>query len=253
MMYKAGPILPVSGTAQDESFFPVRITSALIANQYTFVEVWTTPGGVIADKVGGRFNSYADPAYAIDGSTFSVTAAGSPVQVLARRAPGMCGVGWELKGFGTTPTYSTNFGIASGEVSVATANACWANLGGISGIGPYAVMFTIGASSTAPKYYVSVHGCVLNTAYPSCTLRLSFSQTSVAGVVPGGNMVYMVRQTHTLGNNESFAMSGLVYFPSLSVDSYVGVCVEDITTGASALGAVFVSQYTLQAATGTIS
>ena len=46
MMYKAGPILPVSGTAQDESFFPVRITSALIANQYTFVEVWTTPGGM---------------------------------------------------------------------------------------------------------------------------------------------------------------------------------------------------------------
>ena len=51
-------------------------------------EAWLNSSGLIEDRVGGRTNSAADPAYAIDGSTFATGTVGSPVQVLARRAPG---------------------------------------------------------------------------------------------------------------------------------------------------------------------
>jgi len=86
----------------DSDWFPVRILTSFLDSigqtAYTFGEVWATPA--VADRIGGRINTTQDPAYAIDGATFSPTAAGSPVQVLARRAVGMGGVGWELKGFG---------------------------------------------------------------------------------------------------------------------------------------------------------
>lgn len=106
------PDVPASEYESDLIWFPVRVTSAPGGGVYLFTEVWTTPGGVIADKVGGRFNSTADPAYAIDGAAFTVTAAGSAVEVLARRAPGSGGVAWELKGFtsgssGITNDYAT--------------------------------------------------------------------------------------------------------------------------------------------------
>lgn len=92
----SSPIPPVSSTDPDVVWFPVRVTSVPTVGQYLFQEVWTLPGGIVADKLGGRFNSATDPAYAIDGSTFAVTAAGSPVQVLCRRSPGSAGVGWDL-------------------------------------------------------------------------------------------------------------------------------------------------------------
>lgn len=97
----SGPVLPFSTT--EENWFPVRITAVLGPASYTFQEVWLTDAGLsIADRIGGNSNTSNDPAIPIDGGTFSVTAAGTAVQVLARRAPGLGGVGWELKGFGTS-------------------------------------------------------------------------------------------------------------------------------------------------------
>lgn len=92
------PITPVSQTQSDLWWFPVRIT-ATSGNGRIFQEVWATTGGVIADREGGRVNAADDLAYPIDGGTYGVTAAGSPVEVFARRAEGIAGVGWELKGF----------------------------------------------------------------------------------------------------------------------------------------------------------
>lgn len=93
-MPETGPVPPGS------DWFPVRITSVLGGGAYLFVEVWATTGGVVADKIGGRINSATSPAYAIDGSTFAATVAGSAVQVNARMAPGSGGVQWELEGVG---------------------------------------------------------------------------------------------------------------------------------------------------------
>lgn len=83
----------------ESDWFPVRITSIPVAGQNVFQEVWLNTSGVNADRIGGRTNTANDPAYAIDGSTFAVTAAGSAVQCFARRGPGAGGVKWELKGF----------------------------------------------------------------------------------------------------------------------------------------------------------
>lgn len=99
------PAVPVSQVDSDLVWFPVRITSVLGGGAYTFQEVWITPTSTIQDKTGGRYNGTLDKAYAIDGSTFAVTAAGSAVQVFARRAMGVGGVGWELKGFGGTTAF----------------------------------------------------------------------------------------------------------------------------------------------------
>jgi hypothetical protein len=235
----------------DSDYFPVRITALLGGGSYLFQEVWSIPGGVIADRIGGRVNTSLDPAYAIDGSTFAATFAGTPVQVLARRSPGSGGTTWELKGFATSlPEYSTHGGVASGEATVANVNASWANLGGFSGFGPYAVMLTI-LAGTFPKYLFMAHGCVLGAAYPTSVLRLSFARSINFGSPAGGDMVYMTRLSHTVGNYEAFSMSGMVQFPAIGVDSYVGVCVENIA-GPSPNGAVFVSQFTMQMATGFI-
>jgi len=88
----------------ESDWFPVRITASFLdgggKTAYTFQEVWLDGGAAIADKIGGRVNTSNDPAYAIDGSTFSPTAAGSNVQGLARRGPGAAGQKWELKGGG---------------------------------------------------------------------------------------------------------------------------------------------------------
>lgn len=97
----------------ESDWFPVRITASFLdgggKTAYTFQEVWLDGGAAIADKIGGRVNTSNDPAYAIDGSTFSPTAAGSNVQGLARRGPGAAGQKWELEAAGgsgpdATPT-----------------------------------------------------------------------------------------------------------------------------------------------------
>lgn len=106
------PANPVSQAESDLIWFPVRITSVLGGGAYTFQEVWITPVAV-QDKVGGRYNGSFDPAYPIDGNTFSVTAEGSAVQVLARRAMGIGGVGWELKGFGGSSQITVDGSYAS--------------------------------------------------------------------------------------------------------------------------------------------
>lgn len=100
------PDTPASQFEADLVWFPVRVTSVLGGGQYVFQEVWQVSGGAVADKIGGRFNTSLDPAYAIDGSTFAVTAAASAVQVLARRSPGSGGVQWELKGFAASASGS---------------------------------------------------------------------------------------------------------------------------------------------------
>ena len=92
----------------DSDWFPVRITSIPTAGLYVFQEVWLGPDGLIADRVGGRVNTANDPAIAIDRTAFTVSAAGSPVQCLARRAVGAGGLLWELKPAASRPSLNTN-------------------------------------------------------------------------------------------------------------------------------------------------
>ncbi len=94
------PANPTSDFEPDLIWFPIRVTATLSGGAMACQEVWTLPGGIVADKVGGRFNGATDPAYAIDGGTYAPTAAGSPVEVMMRRAAGSGGVQWEVKGFG---------------------------------------------------------------------------------------------------------------------------------------------------------
>ncbi len=112
----------------DSDWFPVRITAVLAGPAFVFQEAWLNSSGLIEDRVGGRTNSAADPAYAIDGSTFATGTVGSPVQVLARRAPGASGK-WELKGGGGS-IYS---GVTAGAVaSGASGNVTVSGVGTVS-------------------------------------------------------------------------------------------------------------------------
>ena len=103
----AQPTMPVSSTEDDYVWFPVRITELVETGEYLFQEVWGIANGAVADRIGGRYNTAGDLAYAIDGSTFAVTQAGSEVDVFARRSPGNAGATWELKGFAiAAPVYA---------------------------------------------------------------------------------------------------------------------------------------------------
>lgn len=150
---KLAPVNPTSSAEADSIWFPVRITAAPGGGVYGFQEVWAITGGTVADKVGGRVNAVAtDPAYAIDGSTFATTAAGSAVQVLARRADGIGGVGWELKGFsGEVPTGS---GLVVPIAATISTTAVWTTVGSFffpgSTLGNMNVMLTVPAFVTAP-------------------------------------------------------------------------------------------------------
>lgn len=88
---------PVGNHLEISDWFPVRIESAE-GDGYLFVEWEIDPTGTGRVKDGGRNNTADDVAYPIDGSTFAADDI-----ALARRAPGMGGVGWELMAMAGVP------------------------------------------------------------------------------------------------------------------------------------------------------
>lgn len=88
------PALPPVPPEADD--FPVKIATVIGGDVvgYTFVERWLDPTTLLlADKGGGRDNSTADPAYAVDGSSYK-----PGDYARCRRGPGTGGRFWELWG-----------------------------------------------------------------------------------------------------------------------------------------------------------
>lgn len=182
----SGPVLPFAGT--DENWFPVRITSVLGPTTYTFQEVWLTDAGLsIADRLGGNSNTSTDPAYPIDGSTFTVTAAGTAVQCLARRAPGLGGVGWELKGF-----RSGSGSIAGSLVSGSASSAFSVNSSVIATLDGASITFsgTGSTPTTATRFQFFFSGYLFNLTAGAFSGEYGVAIWDAADPTPTTGIIY---------------------------------------------------------------
>lgn len=138
----------------ESDWFPVRITSIPVAGQYIFQEVWLTTLGVNADRVGGRVNTANDPAIAIDGNTFAVTAAGTPVQAFARRGPGAGGSKWELNGRAALGTFGSS-AVSPFNIPNTVLPGTWLTTGDSITL-PSSGTYMVAASVAALAYYHSI-------------------------------------------------------------------------------------------------
>lgn len=222
----------------DSDWFPIRITAVLGGGAYQFQEVWATLGGTIADKIGGRINTSFDPAYAIDSSTFAVTAAGSAVQTLARRAVGAGGVQWELvKTSGGSATELTCSYLGGFSATTTGSAAYWAG----HGIQPAFLGMTGNSGVGTWGAHCMAHGAVDRTGGAGAIeLRIGFAIVAIADVTDplpnGSDLRFPIIFTCPNNVRTPWSISGFVRDAiDGAVGSAIGVSVE-VTSGGSPTG-----------------
>lgn len=206
----------------DSDWIPARITAVLGGGQYLWTECWQTSGGVIADRIGGRVNSASDPGYAIDGSTFAVTAAGTAVQCLARRSVGAGGTQWELKGFaggsvsyksyeGSTDvgTFGTDTFLCQGVAGCSPAISLVFASGYIQ-VGAGGVTITLGLNyDAAPIGAVGLHSILQSLVLPAN----AYVPFSLLGFKPAASTTVNVLYKITAGSVAAVVASGVAAVP----------------------------------------
>lgn len=208
---------------EDSDWWPCRVTSVPSAGQYLITEVWLV-GGVITDKTGGRFNTSSSPAYAIDGSTFAATSAGSSVQVLARKAVGSGGIGWELKGFG-----------GDGLLRFSVADSI-ALIGGAAEWMTGSIGQMVRGGVAAGQYYLSLAtGTIDRTGLAATQVRIGFVASSTSPLPAGLAENGWIIQSCPANSITAFCITANFV---LVTGPYLGVAIETMAGGVPTGGAV---------------